>query len=189
MKLARVVSATACHIPRLALAWKAARPAAIVLLLVLRGFVGCGPESAHAASPATPGVLILHSNQRPTPAGVVVEDTLRTVVPGEFKRPVELYSEYLDDEWSSLEKYGATQAEFLRTKYGQRNIRVIVAMALPALQFATKFRDLIFPGVPVVHIAIAADRLAGTTLPTAVAGVFEDLDPTPTLQLVLRLHP
>jgi ABC-type uncharacterized transport system substrate-binding protein len=179
-----------CHAPCIKLPWKKARLAANALLVVLLGFVSCNVESvARAADPPTLGVLILHSNQRPTPAGVLIEDNLRTVVPEELRRPVKLYSEYLDDEWSSLEAYGATKAEFLRTKYGRRNIRVIVVMALPALQFATKFRDRIFPGVPVVHIAVSADRLAGTTLPPKVAGVFEDLDPTPTLQLALRLHP
>ena len=51
-----------------------------------------------------------------------------------LKRPVQLYSEYLDTEWASLARYGAAEAEFLRDKYGERNIRVIVADALPALR-------------------------------------------------------
>jgi C4-dicarboxylate-specific signal transduction histidine kinase len=138
---------------------------------------------------AAPGVLILHSNQRPTPAQVVIEDTLRTVVPEGFQAPVQLFSEYLDDEWASLEIYGAAEADFLAKKYGQRDIRVIVADALPALQFVAKFRDRIFPDVPVVHIAVARDRLERLALPRDVVGNTENQDPTPTLQLALRLHP
>lgn len=146
--------------------------------------------AGHAgATAAAPGVLILHSNQRPTPAQVVIDDTLRNVVQDDLKRPVQLYSEYLDNEWASLERYGAAEAEFLHDKYGGRNIRVIVADALPALEFATKFGDRIVPGMPIVHIAVARDRLDPTTLPANVAGNFEDLDPTPTLRLALRLHP
>jgi len=141
------------------------------------------------AAAAAPGVLILHSNQRPTPAQVVIEDTLRTVVPQGFAGPVALFSEYLDDEWASLEAYGAAEADFLRSKYGQRNIRVIVADALPALQFTSKFRARIFPDVPVVHIAVARDRLEPLTLPKNVVGNTENQDPTPTLQLALKLHP
>jgi signal transduction histidine kinase len=133
--------------------------------------------------------LILHSNQRPTPAQIIVEDTLRTVVPNTLKRPVQLFSEYLDDEWTSLQTYSAVQAAFLRVKYGGRNIRVIVTNALPALQFARDFRDEILPGVPVVHIAVARDRLEGAQLPADILGNFEDNDPTPTLQLALHLHP
>ncbi len=89
----------------------------------------------------------------------------------------------------SLESYGAAEADFLRDKYGGRDIRVIVADALPALEFATKFGDRIFPGLPIVHIAVAQDRLDPTMLPANVVGNFEDLDPTPTLRLALRLHP
>ena len=144
---------------------------------------------AYAADAPVPGVLILHSNQRPTPAQIVVEDTLRTALPEGVNRPVQLFSEYLDDEWTSLQSYGTVQAEFIRAKYGTRNIRVIVADALPALQFTNYFRDRMLPGVPVVHVAVARDRLEGIELPADVVGNFEDNDPTPTLQLAMRLHP
>jgi signal transduction histidine kinase len=145
--------------------------------------------AAQAAENTPPGVLILHSNQRPTPGQVIIEDTLRAVVPQELKRPVQLFSEYLDDELMSLQTYGLAQAEFLRTKYGRRNISVIVADALPALRFETEFRDRMFPGVPIVYLAVAVDRVDRTALPSGVLGVLEDHDPTPTLQLALRLHP
>jgi C4-dicarboxylate-specific signal transduction histidine kinase len=144
---------------------------------------------AHAADGSEPGVLIIHSNQRPTPAQIVIEDTLRAVVPAGFGRPVEIFSEYLDDEWASIQKHGAVEATFLREKYSGRNIRVVVADALPALQFAMQFRGQLFAGVPVVHIAVARDRLERIALPKDVLGNTEDHDPTPTLELAFRLHP
>src|SRR4051812_98322 len=144
---------------------------------------------ADASDAARPGVLILHSNQRPTPSQIIVEDTLRTVVPEGFTHPVDLFSEYLDDERTFLQAHGSIQAEFLRVKYRERNIRVIVADALPALQFVRAFRDRILPGVPVVHVAVAWDRLDGAALPADILGNFEDNDPTPTLRFAMRLHP
>jgi signal transduction histidine kinase len=144
---------------------------------------------ARAAETQPPGVLILHSNQRPLPAGIVIEDTLRAVLPDALKRPVAIFSEYLDDEWSSLNAYGAAEAEFLRNKYGRRNIRVVVASAPLALRFATEFRDRMFPGVPIVHIAVPRDTLERMRLPTDIIGRPIDLDQTATLQLALRLHP
>ena len=145
--------------------------------------------AARAAETAPPGVLILYSNQRPTPAQVAIEDTLRATVSDGLKRPVSLYSEYLDDEWGSLEPHAGKEAEFLQDKYERRNIRVIVAVALPALRFATQFRDRIGADVPVVHLAVAWDRMDRSTLRADVVGNLEDNDPTPTLQLALRLHP
>ena len=145
--------------------------------------------AAHAAETTPPGVLILYSNQRPTPAQVIIEDTLRNAVADGFKRPVNIFSEYLDDEWASLETYGAKEAEFLRDKYERRNIRIIVAAAIPALQFATRFRDRIAAGVPIVHLTVARDRVDSATLPSGVVGNFEDNDPTPTLELALQASP
>ena len=148
-----------------------------------------GATIAHAADDVPPGVLMLYSNQRPTPAQVIVEDALRTAVNEGFKEPNKLYSEYLDDEWAAIEAYGPRQAEFLRQKYESRNIKVIVAFALPALRFAIQFTDQIAPGAPIAHLGVAADRVDLKTLPANVTGKFEDNDPTPTLELALRLHP
>jgi C4-dicarboxylate-specific signal transduction histidine kinase/ABC-type uncharacterized transport system substrate-binding protein len=143
---------------------------------------------ANGAGAAAPGVLILHSNQRPTPAAIVVEDTLRSVVPQRLSGPVEIFSEYLDDEWSST-TYAAAEAEFFREKYEARNIRVIVASAAPALQFALTFRERMLPGVPVVHIAIPRDALEHMVLPRDVVGHPQELDPAATIRFALRLHP
>ena len=80
-------------------------------------------------------------------------------------------------------------AEFLRQKYDGRNIRVIVASAQQAVQFATQFRDRIVPGVPVVHIAMPRDQLERMSLPPDVIGKTVDLDPGETIELAFRLHP
>jgi signal transduction histidine kinase len=144
--------------------------------------------AADAVDTAQPGVLILHSNQRPTVLSVVVDNTLRESVPKGVGSPVQLYSEYLDAEWASLQKHAASEAEFLRGKYDGRNIQVVVAVS-PAASFATEFHDRMFPGVPVVMISVPHDRMDPGTLPNYAVGVFDDYEPTPTLQLALRLHP
>ena len=143
---------------------------------------------ADAATPPE-GVLVIHSNQRPTPAAILIEDTLRKVVPDALQRPVEIYSEYLDIERFSADAYAGPGEAFLRQKYGDRNIRVIVAAAPQAVQFATRFRDEMLRGVPIVHIAMPRDQLERVSLPPDVIGRTIDLDPLPTLQLAFRLHP
>ena len=102
---------------------------------------------------------------------------------------VYVFREYLDSEWVSTEAFAATQAEFLRQKYSGRNVRVIVVEANPALRFVLKFRDRMFPGVPVVHVAIGTDQLEGVSLPADFVGKSIDLDPTETLRFALRLQP
>ena len=142
-----------------------------------------------AAAAVPDGILIIHSNQRPTPAAIVIEDTMRRAVPEVLKRPVEIYSEYLDIERTPTEGYADVEAEFLRRKYAGRNIRVIVASAPDAVRFAIRSRDRILPGVPVVHIALPRDQLQRIALPADVIGRTVDFDPSATLDLALRLHP
>ena len=159
----------------------------IVLLLAVGSLLVFAGLSAAPAP--TEGVLVIHSNQRATPAAIVIENTLGKVVPDALRRPVELYSEYLDVEWASTEAYALAQAEFLRQKYRLRNIRVVVASAPAALQFTTRFRDSVLPGVPVVHVALPQDQLERLSLPADVVGRTVELDPKSTLELALRLHP
>jgi len=142
-----------------------------------------------AAATPTDGILIIHSNQRVTPAAIVIEDTLRKVVPEALQRPIEIYSEYLDAEWAVADAFAGAQAEFLQKKYEARNVRVIVTAAPQALQFVTRFRDRMLPGVPVVHVAVPLDQWQRMSLPTDVVGRTIDLDPTETLELALHLHP
>jgi signal transduction histidine kinase len=161
---------------------------AAALALVLLGSLAASAQQSEPQEPP-PGVLILYSNQRPLPAQVVIEDSLRTTLTAGYKQPLSGYSESLDDEWGSLEAYGARQAEFLREKYQRRNIRVLVVVSLPALRFALRYRDTILAGIPVVHMTVSQDRVDPTTLPAGVVGNSEDNDPYPTLELALKLHP
>jgi signal transduction histidine kinase len=156
-------------------------------LVVSAALLVFATDAAETASPE--GVLIIHSNQRPTPAAIVIEDTLRKVVPDTLGRPVELFSEYLDVERSSVTEYAGAEAEFLQRKYSGRNTRVIVASAPQALQFVTEFRDRMLAGVPIVHIAVPRDQLERMALPADMVGKTVDLDPTATLELARRLQP
>jgi len=146
--------------------------------------------AAHGVQAAMPdGVLVVHSNQRPTVAALIIDDGLRKALSDRFEHPAALYAEYLDAESPSIGSFGAAAADFLRGKYGGRNIRVIVASAPQALQFVLEHRDRLLPGVPIVHVAIPRERLAQMKVPADVVGRPIDLDPAPTLALAARLHP
>jgi hypothetical protein len=167
-----------------ALLGRGAAAAAVVLIATL---LFCGARTTAAAVPE--GILIIHSNQRPTVAAIIIEDTMRKVVPDLLKRPVEIYSEYLDIERTPMEGYADAEADFLRKKYANRNVRVIVAAAPDAVRFVIGSRDRMLPGVPVVHIALPRDQLQRMAPPPDVVGKTLDLDPSATLDLALRLHP
>ena len=135
------------------------------------------------------GVLILHSNQRPLAAGIIIDDTLRKVVSGALGRPVEIYSEFLDNERFSPAEYTETLSQFLRQKYSERNVRVIFAIAPPAFRFVLDHRVAILPDALVVHVSLPRDLLPTGGLPQEFAGATLDLDPMSTFELALRLQP
>jgi signal transduction histidine kinase len=152
--------------------------------------VAWGSLSSVAVAAATPGVLILHTNQRPLPAGVILDESLRNGISAGFGRPVNIFSEYLDTEWASAPaRYRAQEAAFLRERYRARNIRVIVASGPGALVYLAEFRDRILGGVPVVHVSVTREQLLRASPPADFVGHTADDDPLPTLQLALRLHP
>ena len=78
---------------------------------------------------------------------------------------------------------------FLRKKYAGTQIDAIVAVRSPALKFLLQRRDQFLPGVPVVHVSISTQELAGMELPRDVIGVPVELQPEKTIELALRLHP
>ena len=165
---------------------------ASAVAVFLSMLVGCFASRACAADGADappPAVLIVHSNQRPTPAAVVIEDTLRGTIPAQLRRPVEVYSEYLDVEIPASATLVADQIAFLAHKYESRNVRAIVASAAGAVPFALRLREQMASAVPIVHIAVPLDALPAMALPANVVGKPVDLDPTATIKLALQLHP
>ena len=79
--------------------------------------------------------------------------------------------------------------DYIRRKFEGRRIDVVVANTTPALQFVIRFREELFPRVPIVFLAgripepIAQHTVAGIT------GVLSDSALGETLDLALRLHP
>ena len=147
--------------------------------------------ATHAAETTTsPGVLfITDSLSRPQPANVVTEETLWRVIAGGLGHPVALYSDWLDLQLLDDFHYAQTTADFLRNKYQERNIGVIVTLNYESLHFVLDNRDRIVPNAPVVYIGVSRDELDRLQVPSDVLGWTVDYDPVPTVGAASRLHP
>ena len=66
---------------------------------------------------------------------------------------------------------------------------MVIAALAPSLDFVLKYRDEIFPGVPVVYGAVDRREVDARKLGPGVVGVPMSVDLAPTLDLALRLHP
>ena len=144
--------------------------------------------AAFAAEPP-PGVLILYPNHRTHASNVVFDETLRREVPRAFGQPVAVYSEFLDVEAFANENYNNANAQFIREKYRDRNIKVFMAGGPRGLQFVLRYREQMLPDVPVVYTTISQDAVREFKLTSDVIGEASNTSDEASLALALRLHP
>jgi signal transduction histidine kinase len=143
-----------------------------------------------AAGPAdVRRVLVLYPTNDGAAGSLLFDQGLRHTLRTSSSEGIDLYNEYLDLARFSDERHQGLLADFLRVKYADRKIDVVVAGLAPSLDFALKYRDQIFPGVPVVFGAIEQREVRARELGPGVVGVPMKMDLLPTLELALRLHP
>ncbi len=141
------------------------------------------------AAGETKRVLVVYPTSDGQPGVLRFQDSLRLGLMSGLPARFEVFNEYLDSTRFSDERYQSHLADFLRTKYLGREPDVIIAALAPSLDFVLKYRDNLFPGVPIVFGAIDQHEVEARTLGEGVLGIPMTVDLEPTLDLALRLHP
>jgi hypothetical protein len=72
-------------------------------------------------------------------------DLIESPVRAHFNGPVNFYTTYLNPRKLLEKGYRESLAETLRRQYSDVKLDVVVAAAIPAIPFATDYRDRIFP--------------------------------------------
>ena len=150
-----------------------------ILLCLLSGFQA-------SAQPVAKNVLILYGFAERSLNGSLdsLESSIRARVPGQ----VNFYVEYLESLGFGESGYENLLVENLRDTYNRQKLDLVLAEPYPALQFALKHRDNLFPSVPIVFFGIDSRRVTGQSWP-GVTGVTETVDVRSTIDLALHLHP
>ena len=130
-------------------------------------------------------VLVLFSNGHLLPANVEVERGLRQSLPPGHRGS--LFEEFLDAPRFSGADFERATVDYLRVKYRSRRPAIIVAAGPESLAFILAHRSVLFPGVPVVHLAVSSAQLG--PLPADVIGVPIEYDLAGTIDQALRWHP
>jgi signal transduction histidine kinase len=161
----------------------ASKPIVVVAALWL--LVG---QAAGAA--VSRNVLVLYSNNRLVPGNIEVDHGLRSIMTGPAVPPVQIFSEFLDRPDFGGAAYEDTETTYLREKYSARPPDAIVAVSDDALDFLLRRRAQLFPGTPVVHVAVSRPHLQSIlALPADVVGVPRDYGFADTVAQALRWHP
>ncbi len=155
--------------------------------LALAALVALGPV-ARADAPKL--VVVVYPNESDgAPGTYLVDRALRTTFAGGAPGRVEVRNEYVDTSRLRDAGFQAAQTDLLKRKYAGRKVDVVVAGLASGLDFVLAHRADLFPGAPVVYVAVEERELAARTLPPDVVGVPVRRDVAATLDLALRLHP
>jgi signal transduction histidine kinase/ABC-type uncharacterized transport system substrate-binding protein len=159
--------------------------AGLVFLAVL---LISGPVSIRASS-AVKNVLILFSGRFYAPLSVEVEAAVRAAFQKAPGVEVELFAETMDMARFDPERHGPILAAYLREKFADRKLDLIISSLPEAARFLLKFRGELFPDTPVVYCLADEAELAGLPRGPNVVGVPLRMPWKETLDLALQVHP
>ena len=134
-------------------------------------------------------VLTIHWGPEDFPGTATVDAAIREACLSPVDEPVHYYAEYLETEEFPSETALLAFRDYLREKFAGRRIDVVIADSTPALRFALRYREELFPGVPVVFVAGSVPGLTINSAHAGVTGVLSDAPFAETLELALKLHP
>src|SRR5262245_1268311 len=102
---------------------------------------------------------------------------------------VEYYAEYLESNRFPGEAQSVLFRDYLRLKYADQRIDVILAMSTTSLRFLIKYRHELFPAVPIVFYTRVRPELSNEKASPGFTGVFSAGAFRNTVDIALRLHP
>jgi PAS domain S-box-containing protein len=142
-------------------------------------------DSTTAAQQSGKNVLLLLNSVERDRRFSDVELSIRERVPG----PITFHYSYLEASQTEQRSYLESQAETFRRTYAGMKLDLVIASNPEPLKFALEYRDKIFPGVPIVFIAVSSRELEGQRMWPGVTGVSVPVGLRETIDLALHLHP
>ncbi len=135
-------------------------------------------------------VLVIYPNSRLLPANIAFDSGLHQAIDASPGQPIEVFSEFLDEPQFGGDRYEVTVSTYLHEKYVDRPPDAILVGGGDGLRFVLRYRDRLFPTVPVVHAAVPRSTLQSMpSLPPDVVGVPIAYDYAGTVRQALHSHP
>jgi len=173
MKMSLIAEGTAGKTGFRSISWR-------VLLLVLCALSALAPPTT--AQTTQKNVLILSGGR-----GRVSINQMEVSLRSHFAGPVNFSIVDLENPRFEQKAYQDNLAEALRAGYASEKLDLVVTVMTPALQFAVRYHNKVFPGVPVVFMS-AVNSFPEKMWP-GVTGVESTPGITETIDLALRLEP
>lgn len=128
------------------------------------------PIRAPAAEVRARSMLVLDQSEARGPFYFQVFSALRSAVNSNTRPNTTLYAENLDLSRFNSAAYEESLRRYLREKYRDRPIGVVVAVGTATLELVLRWREELWPGVPVVFAMVDEIDFARLKLPPDVTG-------------------
>ena len=173
-------------------AWFHGAVAAALGLLVIHLPRPCCAEGAVSSRPSgrTKLVVVLYPEAyNGSPGSALVDQGIRSAFSHGSREQIEVHNEYLEVSRFANAAYQQDLADFLRRKYADRKVDLVIAGLSSALDFAIRYRERVFANVPIVFVAVDEQEVKKRTLAPDIIGAPIRMDLDDSLELALRLHP
>ena len=164
----------------------AARRSRLAPLFLLAGL--CLFLSVPSAAAAPKNVLIL-SEGPVLPYGAVLRATIIETLRRNDAPPLNVYEELIDRIRLDSAAYDRQLVTLYNAKYINEPPDLIIAITEPALDFALRHRQELFPKAALLFGAVDERAVSDRKLGADATGVFNPLDAGKTLEVALRFHP
>jgi signal transduction histidine kinase len=145
--------------------------------------------AAQAAPGAARSVLVFEGEDPVRPFYVAFISSLRERLTQGWPQPVTIYAETLDLGRFGGEEYERQLLEWYAEKYRGVRPDVLVAGGVRTLALIVRWRDRLWPGVPIVVTFVDPSWVSSRTLPPDIRVITTDLRPDSTFALARRLVP
>jgi signal transduction histidine kinase len=145
--------------------------------------------TAPALAAAPKSVLIL-SEGPVLPYGLALIKNIIETVRRDSPEPLNIYEELIDRIRFDSAEYDRQLVALYKSKYvGTAAPTLIITITEPALDFALRHQDELFPNAAILFGAVDERAVGRHTLNANVTGVFQVIDAQATVEAALRLHP
>src|SRR5215813_2123747 len=144
------------------------------------------PSSGRSQQPSTKRVLVFYWYGKDYPWNVKFDQKFQT---GLRSKPIEYYSEYIESNRFPGENQLRLFSDYLKHKYKDRPIDIVVAASDASLDFLLNYRSDLFPQSPVVFIASRYPTIKELSVEPGLTGILNLSAHEKTVELARKLHP
>ncbi len=160
-----------------------------VRAVLLASLTATLPAPGAQDASTTKRVLVLYWYARDNPSNVQFDELFQAAMQAAAPRRIEVYSEYLESNRFPGENQSLVLRDYLKRKYADRRIDVVVAASHASVSFLLRYRDTLFADAPIVFHSIAPPPSDQLVAGPGATGIVYMQSHRRTLDLALKLHP